>query len=289
MQLVPRDLIAPIYEPRFHSAAESAWPDDTDVIGVEIGGEARAYPVSLLNSRELVIDEVGGVPVAITWCPVCATAAVHDRRLGDETLVFGTQGALYRNAMTWWDHDSGSIWSQPFGEAIAGPRTGATVDQLPSQLTTWGAWRGAHPATIALDARGAPVGVDLSQLLIVVQLADETRGYSINRVRDVGVVNDTVGGVDIAVLVDPVEPERWSVWRRTLTDTTVELAQAGDQVTDEASGSRIDPNRGLVLDGPLAGETLGRVPATTSISGFGPTDRPVFATLWPDATVWAQN
>ncbi len=86
------------------------------MIGVEVDGHARAYPVSLLNSREMVVDRVGGVPILVTWCPVCATAMVDG-----EEIIFGTQGALYRNAMTWWDHDTGSIWSQPLGEAIAGP------------------------------------------------------------------------------------------------------------------------------------------------------------------------
>lgn len=74
---------------------------------------------------------------------------VHRRELNGETLVFGVHGALWGNAMTWWDHDTGSIWSQPLGEAIAGPRKGQTVDMITSEFTTWRAWRDEHPDSLA--------------------------------------------------------------------------------------------------------------------------------------------
>lgn len=66
-QLLPRDAILPVYDPQFVEAAASGWSPDTDVIGVAVNGEARAYPVSFLNGRELVVDEVGGVPLLVSW------------------------------------------------------------------------------------------------------------------------------------------------------------------------------------------------------------------------------
>jgi hypothetical protein len=66
-QLLGRDRIAPIYDPVFLAAAATEWPEDALVIGVEIEGEARAYPVSYLNSREMVIDSIAGIPVLVTW------------------------------------------------------------------------------------------------------------------------------------------------------------------------------------------------------------------------------
>lgn len=66
-QLLPRDAIKPIYEPAFRPARSTPWPDDTDVIGVTLGGEAKAYPVSFLNGRELVIDEIDKVPILVSW------------------------------------------------------------------------------------------------------------------------------------------------------------------------------------------------------------------------------
>ncbi len=66
-QVLPRDAILPVYEPVFVSAVDSGWSGDAEVIGVEIGGEARAYPVSFLNGREMVIDEIADVPIVVTW------------------------------------------------------------------------------------------------------------------------------------------------------------------------------------------------------------------------------
>ena len=92
---------------------------------------------------------------------------VHRRQLGDDTLVFGVHGALWGNAMTWWDHDTGSVWSQPLGEAIAGPRKGETVELLASSFTTWSAWSSDNPDTLALDAPGGNSGFDLGELHIL--------------------------------------------------------------------------------------------------------------------------
>ena len=102
---------------------------------------------------------------------------VHRRELNGEEFVLGNQGALWGNAMTWWDHSTGSIWSQPLGEAIAGPRKGQTVDLLPSEFTTWSAWRDEHPGTLALDAPAGPSGFDLGEIHLVVDFTDEARAY----------------------------------------------------------------------------------------------------------------
>jgi hypothetical protein len=66
-QLLPRDFIRPVYQPRFTTAGDIDWPDDADVIGVTIEGEAKAYPVSFLNGREMVVDELGGEPLLVSW------------------------------------------------------------------------------------------------------------------------------------------------------------------------------------------------------------------------------
>lgn len=90
---------------------------------------------------------------------------VHRRAVDGEVLVFGNQGHLWRNAMTWYDHDTGSVWSQPLGEAIMGPLTGERLELLPSTLTTWASWRSDHPDSLALDAPGAASGFDLETMV----------------------------------------------------------------------------------------------------------------------------
>lgn len=204
--------------------------------------------------------------------------------------MFGNQGALWNNAMTWWDHASGSIWSQPLGEAIAGPRTGQRLELVPSQFTVWRTWRNAHPDTLALDAPGDPTGFDLADFYVVVDFSVETRAYAISDLRMVGAVNDTVAGVPLAVVLDPDDPERWSVFSRVLDHdgrrTEIELALDGNDIIDLATGSIWDPVTGRAVDGPLMGGMLPRLPALTSFPGGGPTKAPIFDAFWPDGTVW---
>jgi hypothetical protein len=204
---------------------------------------------------------------------------VHRRELNGRELVFGNQGALYGNAMTWWDHDTGSIWSQPLGEAIAGPRTGETIELLPSQLTTWSAWRDAHPLTLALDAPDGRAGITLADTVIVVDLAGDAAAYPVEALREAGVANDIVGGAPIAVVIDPTDDNRWAVFSRTLDDRVVELELSDGQVVDRGTQTVWDPVRGIGLDGPLAGEILGLLPGIPAFS------RDV-ATFWPTARFW---
>ncbi len=205
---------------------------------------------------------------------------VHRRDVDGETLVFGVHGALWGNAMTWWDHDTGSIWSQPLGEAIAGPRKGQTVELLPVSFSTWEAWRDAHPDTLALDAPASRTGFDLEEFLIVVDFSSEAVAYPATEVQDRGVINDVVADLEIAVVADPTDPQRWRVFSRRLDDATVVLALDGDRVVDEASGSVWDPVTGQAIDGPRRGQFLDILPALTSFPGD-------YDTFWPDGTVWA--
>ncbi|MGI9644183.1 MAG: DUF3179 domain-containing (seleno)protein [Ilumatobacteraceae bacterium] len=286
-QILPRDFITPIYAPEFVAGDSAGWPDDADVIGVTLDGEAKAYPLSVLNSSEMVVDELAGVPILVTWCPLCGTALVHRRELDGEPVVFGVQGALWLNAMTWWDHDTGSIWSQPLGEAIAGPLTGRTVELLPSEFTTWSAWRAGHPDTLALDVDAGPTGFDLADLFIVVDFGEDVRAYPVSDVRQVGVANDVVAGLEIAVVSDPADPDRWAVFsRRVGGDTIVELEVVGSELRDRVTGTTFDPIRGIGLRGDLADEILDRLPAFTTFPGGGPTRVPIFEAFWPEGTVW---
>lgn len=204
---------------------------------------------------------------------------VHRRELEGRTLIFGVHGALWGNAMTWWDHDTGSVWSQPIGEAILGPRKGERIELLPSSLTLWGAWKEEHPRTVALDV---PAGFDrfsLSQMALVIDFGTDVAAYSVPLLREVGVVNDVVAGLEVAVLIDPTNDQRWAVFSRRLDDTIVELSIVDGEVVDVASGTRFDPIRGIGRGGDLDGEILDLLPAFTSF----PKDVPTF---WPEARFW---
>jgi len=204
---------------------------------------------------------------------------VHRRQVDGEEIVFGNQGALWGNAMTWWDHDTGSVWSQPLGEAILGPRTGEQLELLPSQLTRWGPWRSEHPETLALDAPGGFDRFALEQMALVVDFGTEVAAYPVTRLRDAGVVNDVVAGVEVAVLIDPTNDQRWAVFSRRLDDAVVELTVVDDRLFDAASGTSFDPVRGIGTGGTLDGQILDLLPAFTSF----PND---VLTFWPDARFW---
>ena len=204
---------------------------------------------------------------------------VHRREIDGRPVVFGNQGDLYMNAMTWFDHDTGSIWSQPFGEAIAGPLKGQKLELLPSTMTRWAAWREAHPGTLALDAPDPTSGFDLQRLVIVVEFGDDRVGFRVADLNGVGVANDEVLGIPVAVVLDPTNPEVWSVFSRQIGDQVVELAIVDARLIDTITGTEFHPVRGLGVDGPLADSSLALLPGFTAF----PFD---YQRLFPDGRLW---
>jgi hypothetical protein len=206
---------------------------------------------------------------------------VHRREVDGETLVFGNHGALWGNAMTWWDHGTGSVWSQPLGEAILGPRKGDRLELFPSSLTTLNAWREAHPGTLTLDAPGGVGRLSLRDVAVVVDLGSETAVYPIPALERELVINDTVAGVEVAVVTDPTEPSCWAVFSRDVDGTVVELTYRDGALVDPESGTTFDPVRGIGRGGALDGQILGHLPAFTAF----PRDVPTF---WPGARFWSE-
>lgn len=204
---------------------------------------------------------------------------VHRREWNDTTLVFGNQGDLFGNAMTWWDHETGSIWSQPLGEAILGPRKGAKLEMLPSTLTTWAAWREAHPETQALDVPAWRTSHSLHRMAVVVARGDHAVAYPVPALRDAGVVNDRVGELEIAVVVDPGDANRWAAFSRRLDDSVAEFILTADGLVDVTTGTVFDPFLGTGRSGPLASQALDPLPAFTAF----PTD---FDTFFPNGRAW---
>ncbi len=152
----PKDGIPAIDAPKFLAAEDAAFlrPDDR-VVGIVIAGEARAYPLRILNWHELVNDEIGGRPIAVSYCPLTASAVVFDRRTRDEETVlsFGVSGLLYESNVLMYDRRTESLWSQLAGEAVTGQMMGTTLQTVPSELTTWEHWRTQHPETRVLSPK----------------------------------------------------------------------------------------------------------------------------------------
>jgi len=155
----PRDGIPALDHPETLPAAEAlpaseaGWADDAVVLGVVVGGEARAYPVAILDWHELVNDTLGGEPILVSYCPLCGTGMVFDRRVGGKTRRFGVSGLLYRSDLLMYDRESESLWSQISAEAVTGPALGDRLRLLRSQMEEWGRWRSEHPDTTVLSRK----------------------------------------------------------------------------------------------------------------------------------------
>jgi hypothetical protein len=143
----PKDGIPAIDRPRFVEASEAdRWLDPREpVIALTIGDETRAYPIQILIWHEIVNDELAGVPVAVTFCPLCNTAIVFDRRVRGLTLDFGTTGKLRHSDLVMYDRQSESWWQQFGGDAIVGRYTGRKLEHVPARIVSWEEFRRHHP------------------------------------------------------------------------------------------------------------------------------------------------
>jgi hypothetical protein len=124
--------------PRFARASTIAWLAPREpVIELAVGRSVRAYPLQILIWHEIVNDRVGGVPVAVTFCPLCNTAIAFDRTVRGQTLSFGTTGNLRNSDLVMYDRQTESWWQQFGGQALVGHYAGTRLSQLPVRIVAW--------------------------------------------------------------------------------------------------------------------------------------------------------
>jgi hypothetical protein len=141
-----KDGIPAIDEPRFVSVDQVDFLEPKEpVIELELAGKARAYPIQILVWHEIVNDEIGGVPVAVTFCPLCNTAIAFDRRVDGKTLDFGTTGNLRSSDLVMYDRQTESWWQQFGGRALVGELTGERLDQVAARIVAWREFTRQHP------------------------------------------------------------------------------------------------------------------------------------------------
>lgn len=142
----PRDGIPSIDRPEFIDVSKVDYLRDNDiVIGLVRGDIARAYPTRILIWHEIVNDVIGGDAVAVTYCPLCGTAMVFERKIDGKVRTFGVSGLLYRSDVLMYDRESESLWSQLAMKAVSGPAVGTKLTWLHSEHLTWKAWREKYP------------------------------------------------------------------------------------------------------------------------------------------------
>lgn len=154
-----KDGIPSIDNPQFISTTEATFLNDDEFgIGIVHKGGARFYPFQILVWHEIVNDtlpinaSVEGLPIAVTYCPLCRTGVTYDRRIDGETVEFGVSGMLWRSNLLMYNRsEPESLWSQVLGRAVKGSHTGTRLAIIPSDTVRYGDWKEAYPNTEVLS------------------------------------------------------------------------------------------------------------------------------------------
>lgn len=160
MPVGERDGMTPIDNPVWQPASEATWlADKSPVIALYITQPARAYPLAVLIRHGVVNDWFEDQVVAVTFCPLCNSPMVYDRRVNGQTLRFGTTGTLYNGGLLMWDDTTQSWWQQFTGEALVGDYAGTQLVVVPSQLVGFATFLAHDPDGVVLrgDASLPPV------------------------------------------------------------------------------------------------------------------------------------
>lgn len=295
---VPPDGIPAINSPDFESvdAADEWLQDDWPVMFFEWNGDARAYPLAILIWHEIVNDEVGGLPVALTFCPLCNATIAFDRTLADGTVLdFGTTGNLRKSDLVMYDRQTESWWQQFTGEAIVGQLTGTQLEFLPSQIISWNDFKENHPQGNVLSrdtgynrpyGRNPYAGYDTVNIdpflfdgelddrlppverVVAIELGGIDKAYPFSELEQVLVVNDNVADQPLVVFWKggtvstfgnlDVETGSTAVFSRNLDGEVLKFLPLDDSFQDENTGSKWNL-LGEAIEGPLAGKKLKQI------------------------------
>ena len=296
--VIPRDNIPAIDAPKFVSVGAAAgWLEDVEpVVALDIAGDARAYPLQILTWHEIVNDEVGGVPVAVTFCPLCNSAIAFNRRFDGDVLDFGVSGNLRNSDLIMYDRQTHSWWQQFTGEGIVGRYAGGQLEHLPSLLVSFADFRAAYPEGRALSrdtgfarqyGRNPYVGYDTTkgnpflfggalddrltpvERVIAVSVNGVDAAFPLGILQEERVINYTVGGRDIVALfkfgaASALDAASIAGSRDVGSAAVFDANLNGRKLTFGVEGNRIvDAETGSVwsilgsaLEGELAGESL---------------------------------
>ncbi|MEO8091624.1 MAG: DUF3179 domain-containing protein [bacterium] len=230
----PKDGIPSIDEPRFVTVEEAnGFLDAREPVAVvEVAGEVRAYPIQILTWHEIVNDEIDGVPVAVTYCPLCNSTVAFRREVQGGPVEFGTTGMLRNSDLVMYDRKTESWWQQLTAEAVVGELTGTMLEVLPSQILSWGEVERQHPEAMVLsrdtgfdrdygsnpytaydsdpDSQPFLLGDEADPSLppkervAAVQTEDDSAVvYPFSRLAEEAPVNDEIDGKEVVVFFDP--------------------------------------------------------------------------------------
>ena len=274
-----KDGIPALTRPTVIPAAAADYLDPGDIVlGLEMNGVARAYPLRIMNWHEIVNASLGGVPVAVTYCPLCGTGIAFDPILDGKALEFGVSGLLHNSDLLMYDRDTDtpSLWQQALGTAVVGPRNETRLQILPLAHSRWDDWKAAHPASTVLStdtgfgrnySRDPYAGYNQDEGLFFAVDGEKrdlprktwvyglihngaARAYPLDDIGANQALNDAVGGEAVLVVTGSGSPPSGRAYRRgelrfTLADGALTDASGGAwEITETAlvgpDGSRLD-------------------------------------------------
>lgn len=292
----PQDGIPSIDNPKFQSVqeADKILEDSEFVLGLNINGDIRAYPLQILVWHEIVNDVVGDNPIAITYCPLCFTNQVFSRTLSDgSTVEFGTSGKLYNSNLVMYDRKSNSLWSQGLGEGIVGEYAGTKLKKIPFDIAYWKEWKKLYPGSKVLSRDTGsvrPYGADpygdyytndlilfpvakddkrlgLKEIIIGFENENQYKAYKLQDIEEKKVINDILGENKNIALVS-LEPFMVRAFERVVNDDVdgeskkivVDLFYnaTNNTLIDNVTGSQLN-FEGEFINGPLENKALQRI------------------------------
>ncbi|NNM36278.1 MAG: DUF3179 domain-containing protein [Nitrosopumilus sp.] len=280
----PKDGIPSIDNPVFADVEESDFMSDSDtVIGLEIDGEAKAYPIFILVWHEIVNDRVGGTPVSVTYCPLCYTNQVFERIINGQEVEFGTSGKLYNSNLLMYDRLTESYWSQALGLAVKGELSGYQLNLIPFDVITWGDWKKLHPNTVVLTTDTGyirsyatdPYGnyyteprimfpvehsddrLHPKEIIIGFNQDDVYKAYKQNDIESEVLINDSIGNTP--VMLTSLFSENSRAFVRIVDGDELNFIFKNGKIFDSQTNSEWNYD-GLSISGPYQGKQLERLP-----------------------------
>jgi hypothetical protein len=284
----PADGIPSIDKPKFVQVqkAEEFLKDSDLVVGLNINGDIRTYPLQILVWHEIVNDRVGGVPIAVTYCPLCFTNQVFNRTMNDrQILEFGTSGKLYNSNLVMYDRTTKSLWSQAMAQGIVGKLAGVKLERIPFDVAYWKDWKQLYPDSKVLSTDTGstrPYGADpygdyytngdvlfpvsnsddrlgLKEIVIGLENKGQYKAFKLQDVEDKKVINDQVNGK--AIVLFSLHPFMARVYEPVLNGELLEFNyNIKDKNFIDKQTSSVWNFEGEATSGHMKGKQLTRLP-----------------------------
>ena len=284
----PPDGIPSIDDPKFVSVqeADEILEDSELVVGLNINGDLRAYPLQILVWHEIVNDNVGGVPVAITYCPLCFTSQVFNRTLEDGNVVeFGTSGKLYNSNLVMYDRTSESLWSQALAQGIVGEYAGVNLQRIAFDVANWKEWKELYPESRVLSREtgsSRPYGADpyggyytnsevlfpvlnrddrlgLKEIIIGLENNGQHKAYKLQDIEEKRIINDEINNKSISLF--SLFPFMVRAFDPTVNGQALQFKHnpQNKNFLDMQTGSEWN-FEGVAINGQMKGKQLTRLP-----------------------------